>query len=98
MRGRGQYFGETCGRLGAGVLAPFLLEPYTGSPTIFFGTPLPDGIVADRDRHGLAYQNIVDQLGPHRRQQLCLTGPAIDPGQRGRTSRGAIRAPSFGAA
>ena len=38
LRGRGQYFGESCGRFGAGVLAPFLLEPYTGSPTIFFGT------------------------------------------------------------
>jgi MFS transporter, putative metabolite:H+ symporter len=38
LRGRGQYFGESCGRLMAGVLAPFLLEPYTGSPTIFFGT------------------------------------------------------------
>jgi MFS family permease len=38
LRGRGQYFGETCGRFGAGVVAPFLLEPYTGSPMIFFGT------------------------------------------------------------
>ncbi len=38
LRGRGQYFGELCGRFGAGVVAPFLLEPYTGSPTIFFGT------------------------------------------------------------
>jgi MFS transporter, putative metabolite:H+ symporter len=38
LRGRGQYFGESCGRLVAGVIAPFLLEPYTGSPTIFFGT------------------------------------------------------------
>ena len=38
LRGRGQYFGETCGRLGAGVVAPFLLAPYTGSPVIFFGT------------------------------------------------------------
>jgi MFS family permease len=38
LRGRGQYFGESCGRVVAGVLAPFLLEPYTGSPTIFFGT------------------------------------------------------------
>jgi MFS transporter, putative metabolite:H+ symporter len=38
LRGRGQYFGETCGRLGAGVVAPFLLAPYTGSPTIFFGS------------------------------------------------------------
>jgi MFS transporter, putative metabolite:H+ symporter len=38
LRGRGQYFGESCGRFGAGVVAPFLLEPYTGSPTIFFGT------------------------------------------------------------
>ncbi len=38
LRGRGQYFGESCGRLVAGVMAPFLLEPYTGSPTIFFGT------------------------------------------------------------
>jgi MFS family permease len=38
LRGRGQYFGESCGRFVAGVLAPFLLAPYTGSPTIFFGT------------------------------------------------------------
>jgi MFS transporter, putative metabolite:H+ symporter len=38
LRGRGQYFGESCGRFVAGVLAPFLLEPYTGSPTIFFGS------------------------------------------------------------
>jgi hypothetical protein len=38
LRGRGQYFGESCGRLVAGVIASFLLEPYTGSPTIFFGT------------------------------------------------------------
>jgi putative MFS transporter len=38
LRGRGQYFGESCGRFVAGVMAPFLLEPYTGSPTIFFGT------------------------------------------------------------
>ena len=38
LRGRGQYFGESCGRFVAGVVAPFLLEPYTGSPTIFFGT------------------------------------------------------------
>jgi MFS transporter, putative metabolite:H+ symporter len=38
LRGRGQYFGESCGRFMAGVVAPFLLEPYTGSPTIFFGT------------------------------------------------------------
>jgi MFS transporter, putative metabolite:H+ symporter len=37
LRGRGQYFGESCGRFVAGVLAPFLLEPYTGSPAIFFG-------------------------------------------------------------
>ena len=38
LRGRGQYFGESCGRFVAGVVAPFLLEPYTGSPMIFFGT------------------------------------------------------------
>ncbi len=38
LRGRGQYFGESCGRFGAGVVAPFMLEPYTGSPVIFFGT------------------------------------------------------------
>ena len=40
MRGRGQYFGEASGRVAAGVLAPFLLEPYTGSPVVFFGTLL----------------------------------------------------------
>jgi len=38
LRGRGQYFGESCGRFVAGVVAPFMLEPYTGSPLIFFGT------------------------------------------------------------
>jgi MFS family permease len=38
LRGRGQYFGESTGKLFAAVGAPFLLVPYTGSPTIFFGT------------------------------------------------------------
>ena len=38
LRGRGQYFGESCGRFVAGVVAPFMLEPYTGSPVVFFGT------------------------------------------------------------
>ena len=40
LRGRGHIFGESSGRLFAGVLAPFLMEPYTASPTIFFGTIL----------------------------------------------------------
>ena len=40
LRGRGHIFGESFGRLFAGVLAPFLMEPYTASPTIFFGTIL----------------------------------------------------------
>ncbi|MGA8381004.1 MAG: MFS transporter [Stellaceae bacterium] len=40
LRGRGHIFGESTGRLFAGVLAPFLMEPYTASPTIFFGTIL----------------------------------------------------------
>jgi MFS family permease len=38
LRGRGQYFGESCGWFVAGVVAPFLSEPSTGSPIIFFGT------------------------------------------------------------
>jgi MFS family permease len=38
LRGRGHIFGESVGRLFAGVLAPFLMEPYTASPMIFFGT------------------------------------------------------------
>lgn len=38
LRGRGHIFGESFGRLFAGALAPFLMEPHTGSPTIFFGT------------------------------------------------------------
>jgi putative MFS transporter len=38
LRGRGHFFGEATGRLFAGVLTPFLLEPYTNSATIFFGT------------------------------------------------------------
>jgi MFS family permease len=40
LRGRGQIFGESFGRLfGAGVV-PFLVEPHTNSPIIFFGTIL----------------------------------------------------------
>jgi MFS family permease len=38
LRGRGHLFGEAFGRLFSGVLAPFLMAPFTGSPTIFFGT------------------------------------------------------------
>jgi MFS transporter, putative metabolite:H+ symporter len=38
LRGRGQPFGESFGRIFAGVLAPFLMVSHTGSPTIFFGT------------------------------------------------------------
>jgi MFS family permease len=44
LRGRGQPFGESFGRIFAGVLAPFLMAPYTGSPAVFFGTIL--GVVA----------------------------------------------------
>ncbi|MGO9998773.1 MAG: hypothetical protein ACLPKW_13675, partial [Acetobacteraceae bacterium] len=40
LRGRGHIFGESVSRLFAGVLAPFLMEPHTSSPTIFFGTIL----------------------------------------------------------
>ena len=40
LRGRGHSFGESTGRIFSGVLAPFLMSPYTGSPTIFFGTIL----------------------------------------------------------
>jgi hypothetical protein len=40
LRGRGHTFGESTGRVFAGVLAPFLMEPYVGSPVIFFGTIL----------------------------------------------------------
>ena len=40
LRGRGHVFGESVSRLFAGVLAPFLMEPHTSSPTIFFGTIL----------------------------------------------------------
>jgi len=38
LRGRGQPFGESFGRLFAGVLAPFLMVPHVRSPAIFFGT------------------------------------------------------------
>jgi MFS transporter, putative metabolite:H+ symporter len=38
LRGRGHFFGESFGRIFAGVIVPFLLEPYTASPTIFFGS------------------------------------------------------------
>ena len=38
LRGRGHIFSEATGRIFAGVLTPFFLEPYTGNPTVFFGT------------------------------------------------------------
>jgi MFS family permease len=38
LRARGHIFGESFGRLFAAVLAPVLMVPHTGSPTIFFGT------------------------------------------------------------
>jgi MFS family permease len=38
LRGRGHFFGEATARIFSGVVMPYLLEPYTGSPTIFFGT------------------------------------------------------------
>ena len=38
LRGRGNIFGEAFGRIFAGVLAPFLIEPHVGDPFIFFGT------------------------------------------------------------
>ena len=40
LRGRGHMFSELFGRLFSGVLMPFLMTPYTGSPGIFFGTML----------------------------------------------------------
>ena len=40
LRGRGHLFGELFARVFSGVLAPFLMAPLTGSPTIFFGTIL----------------------------------------------------------
>jgi MFS-type transporter involved in bile tolerance (Atg22 family) len=40
LRGRGHIFGESFGRIFVGVLAPFLMAPHTGSPTIFFGSIL----------------------------------------------------------
>jgi putative MFS transporter len=38
LRGRGHFFGEGIARIFSGVLVPYLLEPHTESPTIFFGT------------------------------------------------------------
>jgi MFS family permease len=40
LRGRGHMFSESFGRLFSGVLAPFLMTPFTGSPGIFSGTLL----------------------------------------------------------
>jgi MFS transporter, putative metabolite:H+ symporter len=40
LRGRGHIFGESFGRMFSGVLAPFLMTPFVGSPAIFFGTLL----------------------------------------------------------
>jgi hypothetical protein len=38
LRGRGHFFGEATGRIFSGVVTPFVLEPYTGSPMVFFGS------------------------------------------------------------
>src|SRR5271169_3376919 len=38
LRGRGHIFSESTVRLFAGVLAPYVMEPHTGSAPIFFGT------------------------------------------------------------
>ena len=38
LRGRGHFFGESFGRIFAGVVVPFLMAEHTGSPTLFFGT------------------------------------------------------------
>ncbi len=40
LRGRGHIFGESFARVFSGVAAPFLMEPYVGSPTVFFGVIL----------------------------------------------------------
>ncbi|MBV8334612.1 MAG: MFS transporter, partial [Alphaproteobacteria bacterium] len=40
LRGRGQMFGESFGRLFAQGLVPFLIVPHTGSAPIFFGSIL----------------------------------------------------------
>jgi putative MFS transporter len=44
LRGRGHFFGESFGRLFAGVAMPAFLEAHTHSPGVFFGTLL--GVVA----------------------------------------------------
>ena len=38
LRGRGHFFGESFGRLFAGVAMPAFLEAHTHSPVVFFGT------------------------------------------------------------
>jgi MFS transporter, putative metabolite:H+ symporter len=40
LRGRGHVFGESVARIFSGVLAPFVMTPFVGSATIFFGTML----------------------------------------------------------
>lgn len=37
LRGRGHFFGEATGRVFSGVITPYVLEPHTGSPIVFFG-------------------------------------------------------------
>jgi hypothetical protein len=54
LRGRGQPFGESTGRLFAGVLAPFLMEPHTGSATIFSARSSPSWRSAHLYRCSLA--------------------------------------------
>jgi len=44
LRGRGHFFGESFGRVFAGVIAPYLMASHTGSPAIFFGSMV--GVVA----------------------------------------------------
>ncbi|MBV8334535.1 MAG: MFS transporter [Alphaproteobacteria bacterium] len=76
LRGRGHIFGESTGRVFAGVLAPFLMEPHTASPTIFFGTifiivaigafiPLVFG------RETVGQLEVVTAVGPARARQAA---------------------------
>jgi MFS transporter, putative metabolite:H+ symporter len=38
LRGRGHFFGESFGRIFAGVIVPYVMVSHTASPLIFFGT------------------------------------------------------------
>jgi hypothetical protein len=69
LRGRGHIFSESTVRLFAGVLAPYAMEPHTGSAPIFFGTD-PD-VASEFARDSPLEQRGFELMVPHVGEERC---------------------------